>query len=73
MKSDLKLFDNERLPESPLTDAPEADDFGPRKYVGDVDLPGIEEPLLKELRRRFVLSPFNTTKYLYSLWNFLWF
>jgi ribonucleoside-diphosphate reductase subunit M2 len=57
----LKLIDDEKLPESPasLTDAPEANhplDI-PRKYVGDVDLPESEEPLLKESRRRFVLFP----------------
>ena len=29
----------------------------PRKYVGDVNLPKCEEPLLKESRRRFILFP----------------
>ena len=56
------LIDDAKLPESPasLTDEPEVlevDPFGPRKYVGDVDLPESEEPLLKESRRRFVLFP----------------
>jgi ribonucleoside-diphosphate reductase subunit M2 len=58
----LKFLDDEKLPESPasLTDAPEANHHPldiPRKYVGDVDLPESEEPLLKESRRRFVLFP----------------
>ncbi|KAF8913791.1 ribonucleotide reductase [Gymnopilus junonius] len=56
-----KLFDDERLPESPksLIDALESnvyDDFQ-RRFVGEVDLPESEEPLLKESRRRFVLFP----------------
>jgi ribonucleoside-diphosphate reductase subunit M2 len=59
----LKLIDDAKLPESPLslTHSPAAENDDPlsipRKYVGDVDLPESEEPLLKESRRRFVLFP----------------
>ena len=56
----LKTID-ENLPEAPKpSDAPTLDEDPldiPRKYVGDVDLPESEEPLLKESRRRFVLFP----------------
>jgi len=57
----LKIID-ENLPEAPKpTDAPTVEDDDPldipRKYVGDLDLPESEEPLLKESRRRFVLFP----------------
>jgi len=60
-RSALKIID-ENLPEaSKPTDAPTVEDDDPldipRKYVGDLDLPESEEPLLKESRRRFVLFP----------------
>lgn len=69
-----KLIDDEKLPESPesLTDAPEALDDDPldipRKYVGDVDLPESEEPLLKESRRRFVLFPIQYHEVMFFLY-----
>ncbi len=59
-KPAFKIID-EKLPESPEpSDTPTMKDDPldiPRKYVGDVDLPESEEPLLKESRRRFVLFP----------------
>ena len=69
-----KLIDDEKLPESPesLTDAPEALDDDPldipRKYVGDLDLPESEEPLLKESRRRFVLFPIQYHEVMFFLY-----
>ncbi|PPQ77373.1 hypothetical protein CVT25_010955 [Psilocybe cyanescens] len=61
VKKQLFVIDDEKRAESPdsLTDATEV--VTPpkvvRKYVGEVDLPESEEPLLKESRRRFVLFP----------------
>ncbi|KAF9534797.1 beta subunit of ribonucleotide reductase [Crepidotus variabilis] len=57
-----KLIDDERLPESPASLTEVADSSPdpldiPRQYVGNVELPESEEPLLKESRRRFVLFP----------------
>ncbi|KAF8626721.1 hypothetical protein AX17_006487 [Amanita inopinata Kibby_2008] len=57
-----KIIDDERLPESPqsVTDEPVSrDDITElrNKFVGEVDLPESEEPLLKESKRRFVLFP----------------
>ncbi|KAF9452435.1 beta subunit of ribonucleotide reductase [Macrolepiota fuliginosa MF-IS2] len=61
-KSPISLVDDERLPESPdtLGDAEEAQDTLDelrKRFVGEVDLPESEEPMLKESRRRFVLFP----------------
>ncbi|RDB22796.1 Ribonucleoside-diphosphate reductase small chain [Hypsizygus marmoreus] len=65
VKSAIKqrLFDDERLPESPKsigeelrTPEDELEELR-RKFVGDIDLPESEEPLLKETKRRFVLFP----------------
>ncbi|EDR13226.1 ribonucleotide reductase, beta subunit [Laccaria bicolor S238N-H82] len=60
----VKLTDDERLPESPDTigDDEEVDEEAQlrelrKKFVGEVDLPESEEPLLKESKRRFVLFP----------------
>ncbi|KAH9482806.1 Ribonucleotide-diphosphate reductase (RNR), small subunit [Psilocybe cubensis] len=57
----LLIIDDEKRAVSPasVTDATELV-VAPkvaRKYVGEVDLPESEEPLLKESRRRFVLFP----------------
>ncbi|KAF9482504.1 beta subunit of ribonucleotide reductase, partial [Pholiota conissans] len=57
-KPTKKLIDDQKLPQSPESQA--ADDELPacrRQFVGEVDLPESEEPLLKESRRRFVLFP----------------
>ncbi|KAF9568980.1 ribonucleotide reductase small subunit [Agrocybe pediades] len=53
------IVDDEKLPVSPksVTDETEVAPRVVRKYVGNVDLPESEEPLLKESRRRFVLFP----------------
>ncbi|RXW21956.1 hypothetical protein EST38_g3894 [Candolleomyces aberdarensis] len=61
-KAPIQLIDDEKLPESPesLTDVEEVQDELTRlrsMYVGEVDLPESEEPLLKESKRRFVLFP----------------
>ncbi|KAJ3504993.1 hypothetical protein NLJ89_g7650 [Agrocybe chaxingu] len=60
-KLSTKLIDDARLPQSPESLAGTVEDDDPlsipRKYVGEVDLPESEEPLLKESRRRFVLFP----------------
>ncbi|KAF8165460.1 ribonucleotide reductase small subunit [Crassisporium funariophilum] len=59
-KKPVQLIDDERLPESPASIAEEPVDplvSLRRRYVGEVDLPESEEPLLKESRRRFVLFP----------------
>ncbi|KAF5364250.1 hypothetical protein D9756_000735 [Leucocoprinus leucothites] len=56
----VSLVDDERLPESPDTladtEGTELDQLR-KKFVGEIDLPESEEPLLKESRRRFVLFP----------------
>ncbi|TFK28848.1 ribonucleotide reductase small subunit [Coprinopsis marcescibilis] len=56
-----KLFDDERLPESPksVTEEDRLDELAilRTKFVGDVELPESEEPLLKESKKRFVLFP----------------
>ncbi|KDR83867.1 hypothetical protein GALMADRAFT_236325 [Galerina marginata CBS 339.88] len=61
IKSSKTIIDDEKLPQSPdsLIDATEPVTLANmvRKYVGEVDLPESEEPLLKESRRRFVLFP----------------
>ncbi|EAU84682.1 ribonucleotide reductase small subunit [Coprinopsis cinerea okayama7 len=55
------IIDDERLPESPksITEEESVDELTllRRKFVGEVDLPESEEPLLKESKRRFVLFP----------------
>ncbi|KAH6915022.1 ribonucleotide reductase small subunit [Coprinopsis sp. MPI-PUGE-AT-0042] len=57
------MIDDERLPESPKSVTEEApqpvDELAllRKKFVGEVDLPESEEPLLKESKRRFVLFP----------------
>lgn len=57
------LIDDERLPESPKSLVDDAEDIGDelsqmrRRFVGEVDLPESEEPLLKDSKRRFVLFP----------------
>ncbi|KAJ3567786.1 hypothetical protein NP233_g6136 [Leucocoprinus birnbaumii] len=53
------VIDDERLPESPesVTDTQGELAQLRKKFVGEVDLPESEEPLLKESRRRFVLFP----------------
>ncbi|PPQ67823.1 hypothetical protein CVT26_007070 [Gymnopilus dilepis] len=59
-KPSKKIIDDERLPESPKSLIDSLDSIHnefERKYVGEVDLPESEEPLLKESRRRFVLFP----------------
>ncbi|KAG6891296.1 Ribonucleotide-diphosphate reductase (RNR), small subunit [Termitomyces sp. T32_za158] len=61
----VTVIDDTRLSKSPesLLDDEEAstreDDIGVlrKKFVGEIDLPEREEPLLKESRRRFVLFP----------------
>ncbi|KAF7967575.1 hypothetical protein HWV62_33731 [Athelia sp. TMB] len=63
----IHLIDDEKLPVSPDTlpatsehaDEEEADDLEElrKKFVGDVNLPESEEPLLRESKRRFVLFP----------------
>ncbi|KAG6900902.1 Ribonucleotide-diphosphate reductase (RNR), small subunit [Termitomyces sp. T159_Od127] len=63
--SAVTLIDDRRLSKSPksLLDDEEASTFEGdiemlrRKFVGEIDLPEREEPLLKESRRRFVLFP----------------
>jgi ribonucleoside-diphosphate reductase subunit M2 len=44
---------------APHADVLQEDDHATRclRFVGDVDLPESEEPLLKESKRRFVLFP----------------
>lgn len=46
---------------------PEEDDFESlrKRFVGDINLPESEEPLLKESKRRFVLFPiqYNEVRY----------
>ncbi|TFK43650.1 beta subunit of ribonucleotide reductase [Crucibulum laeve] len=64
-KAALKVIDDERLPQSPETvgdvdevhEAVDPLDALRRQFVGEVDLPESEEPLLKESKRRFVLFP----------------
>ncbi|KAF5333254.1 hypothetical protein D9611_002183 [Ephemerocybe angulata] len=60
-KAALQLIDDAKLPESPksVTDVEEVDTISKlrKQYVGEVDLPESEEPLLKESKRRFVLFP----------------
>jgi len=67
-KKFAKTVDDKRLSRSPKSvgaegesedHASEADalDMIERKFVGDINLPEEEEPLLKESRRRFVLFP----------------
>ncbi|KAF9058046.1 ribonucleotide reductase small subunit [Panaeolus papilionaceus] len=51
------VIDDAKLPESPNSTTEEPTLTIERKYVGEVDLPESEEPLLKESRRRFVLFP----------------
>ncbi|KAF8974190.1 ferritin-like superfamily [Flammula alnicola] len=68
----LSIIDDEKLPVSPesLADATEPLEELPenrRKFVGEVDLPESEEPLLKESRRRFVLFPIQYTRYIYYI------
>ncbi|KAF7983881.1 hypothetical protein HWV62_18228 [Athelia sp. TMB] len=63
----IHLIDDEKLPVSPDTlpatsehaDEEEVDDLEElrKKFVGDVNLPESEEPLLRESKRRFVLFP----------------
>ncbi|KAL5508252.1 RNR2 [Sanghuangporus vaninii] len=54
---ELVLDDKEKsLSSKSVTDAENVEDF-PRRFVGDVDLPESEEPLLKETKSRFVLFP----------------
>ncbi|KAF8875749.1 ribonucleotide reductase small subunit [Mucidula mucida] len=53
-----KKIDDERRSTSPDTVADESDlEELRKKFVGEVDLPESEEPLLKESKRRFVLFP----------------
>ncbi|KXN83733.1 Ribonucleoside-diphosphate reductase small chain [Leucoagaricus sp. SymC.cos] len=56
-KAAVALADDERQPESPDTLVEDSLDDFRKKFVGEVDLPESEEPLLKESRRRFVLFP----------------
>jgi hypothetical protein len=68
VKPTKELIDDARLSESlqSLTDADEPLDDPlsiPCKYVGEHGPTKSEKPILKELRRRFVPSLFNTTKY----------
>ncbi|PPQ63407.1 hypothetical protein CVT24_004917 [Panaeolus cyanescens] len=52
------IVDDAKLPQSPESDTEESTTLNIRRqYVGEVDLPESEEPLLKESRRRFVLFP----------------
>ncbi|KAL5488052.1 RNR2 [Sanghuangporus weigelae] len=55
---EIVLLDDKERSLSPksVTDAENVEDF-PRRFVGDVDLPEEEEPLLKEAKSRFVLFP----------------
>jgi len=62
LKKAVKIIDDERLPESPksITEEEETRDRLSdlrKNFVGDVELPESEEPLLKESKRRFVLFP----------------
>ncbi|KAK2466124.1 hypothetical protein APHAL10511_001766 [Amanita phalloides] len=63
MNSPLKqsLIDDERLPESPksIDEGEQSDRLTElrKKFVGEVNLPESEEPLLKQSKRRFVLFP----------------
>ncbi|KAF8192482.1 ribonucleotide reductase small subunit [Pholiota molesta] len=73
-KPTKKIIDDEKLPQSPesLTEGVDADDELPairRQFVGEVDLPESEEPLLKESRRRFVLFPFNIMRYIWQMYK----
>ncbi|KAJ3545328.1 hypothetical protein NMY22_g2486 [Coprinellus aureogranulatus] len=60
-KVSKKLFDDAKLPESPksVTEEEDVDELTRlrKQYVGEVNLPESEEPLLKESKRRFVLFP----------------
>ncbi|KIM46305.1 hypothetical protein M413DRAFT_441393 [Hebeloma cylindrosporum] len=58
-KEAIVLIDDEKRSQSPesVTDATDTLPDFRRKFVGEVDLPESEEPLLKESRRRFVLFP----------------
>jgi len=64
-KKSAKIVDDKRLPHSPKSvdgreeyQSPEDTlEVSRKKFVGEVDLPEEEEPLLKESRRRFVLFP----------------
>ncbi|CAK5262744.1 unnamed protein product [Mycena citricolor] len=55
----LQLVDDARRSTSPESEADEEARLTElrKKFVGDIDLPESEEPLLKETRRRFVLFP----------------
>ncbi|TFK76025.1 ribonucleotide reductase small subunit [Pluteus cervinus] len=57
----LDIFNDERLSHSPNSLLSEDESTSQNdvrsKFVGDVDLPESEEPLLKESKRRFVLFP----------------
>ncbi|EKM80389.1 hypothetical protein AGABI1DRAFT_113579 [Agaricus bisporus var. burnettii JB137-S8] len=59
-KTTVHLIDDERQPDSPDTIGDAEDDSLSElrsKFVGEVDLPESDEPLLKDSRRRFVLFP----------------
>ncbi|KII95244.1 hypothetical protein PLICRDRAFT_34087 [Plicaturopsis crispa FD-325 SS-3] len=58
-KPQFSLIDDEQRSESPETLNGDEDDLEElrKKFVGEVDLPESEEPLLKESKRRFVLFP----------------
>ncbi|KAG7097079.1 Ribonucleotide-diphosphate reductase (RNR), small subunit [Marasmius oreades] len=65
-KKDVPLIDDKRRSTSPLTgedsdveEEVEVDDLDElrKRFVGDVELPESEEPLLQETKRRFVLFP----------------
>ncbi|KAF8631559.1 hypothetical protein AX15_002313 [Amanita polypyramis BW_CC] len=60
LKNATKVIDDKRLPESPESLGEEVLDKISElrgKFVGEIDLPESEEPLLKESKRRFVLFP----------------